>query len=73
LLTNIECRNARPRDKSYKLADAHGLYLFVATTGTRSWRWKYRWQGKERKLTFGLYPEVSLADAREARTRLASC
>jgi integrase len=63
----MQCRNARPKEKPYKLSDAHGLYLYVTPAGTRSWRWKYRWQGRERKLTFGIYPEVSLIEARERR------
>ncbi|MCE7798208.1 integrase arm-type DNA-binding domain-containing protein [Sphingobium sufflavum] len=67
MLTDIRCRSAKPKDKPYKLADAHGLYLYVTTSGFRSWRLKYRFDGKEHRLTFGPYPDISLADAREAR------
>lgn len=67
MLTDIQCRKAKPRDKAYKLSDAHGLYLYVLPTGTRSWRLKYRFGGKEHRLTFGPYPEVSLIEARELR------
>ncbi len=67
MLTDIQCRKATPRDKAYKLSDAHGLYLYVLPTGTRSWRLKYRFGSKEHRLTFGTYPEVSLIAAREMR------
>ncbi|RDE06531.1 tyrosine-type recombinase/integrase [Sphingomonas aracearum] len=66
-LTAAEVRNAKPGDQPYKLADGGGLYLFVARSGARSWRLKYRFGGKEKLLTFGLYPEVSLAEARDRR------
>ncbi|WP_375249503.1 tyrosine-type recombinase/integrase [Sphingomonas sp.] len=66
-LTAAEVRNAKPGPTAYKLTDGGGLYLHVTTTGARSWRLKYRFGGKEKLLTFGLYPEVSLADARDRR------
>lgn len=49
------------------MQDAHGLYLFVTTKGAKSWRWRYHFGGKERKLVFGLYPDISLAEARQMR------
>lgn len=61
MLTNQAVKAARPRDRAYKLADAGGLYLFVAPTGTKSFRMKFRHGGREQLLTFG---EISLADAR---------
>lgn len=67
MLTDAKCRNARKAEKPQKLADAHGLYLYVTPTGFKSWRMKYRFANKEKRLTFGGYPEVSLADARELR------
>ncbi len=67
MLTELKCRKAVPRDKAYKLADEKGLFLFVSPKGFRGWRFKYRWQGKEKQLTFGAWPEVSLAEARERR------
>ena len=67
MLTDAACRNAKPKDKPYKLSDGFGLYLEVLPTGGRSWRWKYRFAGKEKRLVFGTYPDVSLADAREKR------
>ncbi|MEG3089597.1 tyrosine-type recombinase/integrase [Sphingomonas sp. PB4P5] len=68
-LTDIQARKAEIRDKGYKLSDAGGLYLFVTTKGFKSWRLKYRFGGKEKRLIFGPYPEVSLTKAREERDR----
>lgn len=74
MLTELKCRAAKAREKPHKLADSKGLYLFVTRAGYRSWRWKYRWGGKERTLVLGPYPEIGLAAARdhrdEARRRL---
>lgn len=67
MLTDIQCRKAAKKDKPYKLADSLGLYLYVTPTGFRSWRFKYRHDGKEKRLIFGPYPEVSLVEARELR------
>ena len=66
-LTNIEITKAKPLDKAYKLSDSGGLYLLVNTTGSKSWRLKYRFLGKEKVLSLGQYPHVSLLEAREAR------
>ncbi|AOR59541.1 tyrosine-type recombinase/integrase [Pectobacterium parmentieri] len=60
---------AKPKDKPYKLADGGGLYLLVNTNGSRYWRLKYRIAGKEKLLAVGVYPDVSLADARSARDK----
>lgn len=67
MLTDLRCRSAKPQERPYKLADEKGLYLYVTPTGFRSWRWKYRFAGKEKRLTFGPYPEVKLNEARELR------
>ena len=66
-LTDAAIRNAKPRQKPYKVSDSKGLYLQVNPQGSKLWRLKYRIHGKERKLALGAYPEVSLAEAREAR------
>lgn len=66
-LTDVAIRRAKPSDKPQKLADGGGLYLLITTAGAKSWRWKYRVAGKEKLLTLGLYPEVTLAMARDAR------
>ena len=61
------CRQAVPADKERKLSDAHGLYLAVLPSGTKVWRWKYRFGGREKKLSLGSYPLISLKQARAAR------
>jgi integrase len=66
-LSAVAVRGARPREKPYKLADSNGLYLQVMPSGTRHWRMNYRFQGKQRTLTFGPYPLLTLAEAREKR------
>ena len=59
-LTDTAIRNAKPRERDYKLADGGGLYLLVTPAGGRLWRLKYRADGVERKLSIGKYPAVSL-------------
>jgi len=66
-LTNIATRKALPREKLYRLTDGEGMYLDVAPNGSKYWRLKYRFAGKEKRLALGIYPYVSLADARERR------
>jgi Arm DNA-binding domain len=64
-LTDAAARNAKPREKPYKLSDANGLYLQVELSGSKLWRLKYRFNEKEKRLAFGVYPGVTLAQARE--------
>jgi hypothetical protein len=66
-LTDTAIRAAKPRYRLYKLADSGGLYLAVSPTGGRLWRLKYRLGGREKILSIGAYPAVSLALAREKR------
>lgn len=66
-LTNTSIKNAKPKEKSYKLFDSRGLYLEVAPSGGKWWRLKYRFNGKEKRLSLGVYPEISLKDARDRR------
>lgn len=66
-LTDVRVRTAKPADKSYKLADAQGLYLLIMPSGSKLWRVKFRHIGKEKLLAVGTYPEVSLSAARKAR------
>lgn len=66
-LTDTTIRNAKPRERDYKLSDSGGLYLLVTAAGGKLWRFKYRAAGVERKLALGKYPVVSLGDARKAR------
>ncbi len=67
MLTDIECKNAKPTDKVYRLSDGQGLYLEVRPAGGRYWRLKYRFADKEKMLAIGVYPEVGLKEAREKR------
>jgi integrase len=75
-LTDTEIRKAKPRAAAYKFADGGGLYLFIKPEGSKLWRWKYRFAGKEKLMALGKYPDVTLAQARQkhldARRLLAS-
>ena len=66
-LTDTAIRNAKPTQKPYKLFDERGLYLEVSPAGGKWWRLKYRSNGKEKRLSLGVYPDVSLKDARNRR------
>ena len=66
-LNNLKVQTAKPKEKPYKLFDGDGLYLLVTEKGHKWWRFKYRFDGKEKSLAFGTYPEISLVDARERR------
>jgi integrase len=66
-LAEVKVRNAKPQEKDVKLFDGGGLFLLVTTTGSKLWHFKYRFDGKEKKLTFGAYPSTTLARAREKR------
>lgn len=66
-LTDIEIRNAKPREKPYKLGDSLGLFLLVKPSGGKLWRVKYRIHGREKALAIGVYPTVGLAEARRRR------
>lgn len=68
-LTNTACKNAKPSEKARKLADGGGLYLEVLPSGGKYWRMKYRFGAKEKRLAFGVYPAVSLEEARECRNQ----
>ena len=60
----IEDMKAKPKDKPYKLSDGNGLYLMVYPNGSKGWRFRYKFSGKEKMISFGSYPERSLKDAR---------
>lgn len=72
MLTDKQCRAATLEAGKAKLFDGNGLYLEILRSGAKSWRWKYRLGGKEKRLTFGLYPTVSLKDARIEREKAAA-
>lgn len=75
-LTNTAVKGAKPRDKQWKLSDGGGLHLLVHPNGSKYWRLKFHFAGKEKVLALGIYPEVSLAEARvlqrDAKTLLRS-
>ncbi len=66
-LTDSAIKTAKPKEKPYKLSDAHGLYLEITPNGSKLWRLKYRVAGKEKKLSFGAYPAIGLQQARKKR------
>ena len=57
-------KEARPREKPYKLADKDGLYLLVQPNGRKLWRWNYRYLNKYKTVAFGIWPDVELDEAR---------
>jgi hypothetical protein len=69
-LADIAVRNARARDRAYKLADGRGLCLLVQPNGSKWWRFRYDWDSKEKMLSVGTDPNTSLADARKRATKL---
>ncbi|MEQ9904143.1 tyrosine-type recombinase/integrase [Pectobacterium aroidearum] len=75
-LTDIKVRTAKPADKQYKITDGNGMHLLIHPNGSKYWRLQYRFGGKQKMLALGVYPDVSLADARarrdEARKLLAN-
>lgn len=74
-LSDIQIKRAKPKEKPYTLNDGMGLSLLIDTAGSKGWRFRYRFAGKPKMLSFGVYSEVSLAEARgkrdEARSMLA--
>ena len=66
-LTDAACRAAKPKEKAYSLSDSGWLYLRVQPTGAKLWRMNYRFDGKQKTLSFGPYPKISLAEARKMR------
>lgn len=67
MLTDAKIRTAQPRDKTYRLTDFEGLYLEITPKGGRYWRMKYRFNQKEKRLAIGVYPRISLKEARKAK------
>ena len=66
-LTDIAVRNAKPREAVYTITDGGALYLYVTPNGSKLWRYRFRWLGKQQTYSIGEYPRVSLADARKSR------
>jgi integrase len=65
MLTDTKIRKSTPSPKPYRMADGKGLYLVVTPSGGKLWRWKYRFEGSEKLMSFGQYPDVPLVAARE--------
>jgi integrase len=65
VLTDTEIRKAKPKDKPYQMTDGRGLFLWVTPKGAKLWRWKYRFNGDQKQISYGQYPDVPLVDARE--------
>ena len=63
-LTDPTCKNAKPKEKPFKLADEKGMFLLINPNGSKYFRLKYRFDGKEKVLALGVYPETSLKQAR---------
>lgn len=63
-LTDVKIKNAKPGEKAIRLFDGGGLYLEIAPAGGKWWRLKYRFGGKEKRISPGVYPDVGLKDAR---------
>lgn len=68
MLNDQAARSAASREKQYKLSDGDGMYLLIKPAGGKYWQMKYRFAGKEKTLSFGTYPEVSISEAREKRS-----
>ncbi len=66
-LTDVQIKNAKPKKKPYKMSDSGGLYLLCNPNGSKLWRLKYRYGGKEKTFSIGKYPLISLAEAREKK------
>lgn len=66
-LTDTAIKALKPQAKPYKTADGGGMYLEITPNGSKYWRFRYRWLGKQKLLAFGVYPDVSLKDARDKR------
>lgn len=66
-LTDVLAKKAKPKEKPYKLSDADGMYLSIRPNGSKYWQMKYRFAGKEKTLSLGVYPEISLKEAREKK------
>ncbi len=71
-LTDLKIRNIRPTDKVTQFTDDRGLYVEVHPNGSKLWRYKYRYMGKQKRLALGRYPDVGLAEARKRRDEARS-
>lgn len=68
-LTDTKVRSAKPQEKEYTLVDGDGMFLLIHPNGSKYWRFRFRFGGKQHLMAFGVYPETSLADARQKGKR----
>lgn len=68
-LTDIKVRSAKPQEKEYTLVDGDGMFLLIHPNGSKYWRFRFRFGGKQHLMAFGVYPETSPADARQKGKR----
>lgn len=66
-LNDMQIRRAKPEAKAYTLGDGQGLSLLIEPNGSKSWRFRYRFAGKPKMISLGVYPTITLADARSRR------
>ena len=66
-LTDVTIKNAKPKDRPYKLYDSQGLYLIITPSGRKWWRFNYLLNKKQKTISLGVYPDVTLKDARKKR------
>ncbi len=72
-LSDAKARNAKPKTKPYKIADGEGLFLLVMPSGSKYWRLRYFFAGKEKLLALGVYPEITLPTHANGVPKLAKC
>ncbi len=66
-LTDTEVRKSKPSNKPYRLSDANSLFLWITPAGGKLWRWAHEFDGREKLMSLGKYPLVTLAEAKERR------
>ena len=70
MLTNTKIKNTKPNGKTFHLKDGRGLFLEITPKGSKRWRFRYRFEGRENRLSLGIYPDVTLKEARRKRDEL---
>ena len=68
-LTDTKIKTSKPKEKDYKLSDGQGLFLLVKTNGTKLWRFDFTFASKRQTMSFGIYPEIGLKEARDKREK----
>ena len=70
MLTELQCKNFQPQNKNYKKFDGGGMFLLIKPNGNKYWHLKYKYAGKEKLVSLGVYPGISLKEARKKRDEL---